>query len=266
MSKEKFRESLVTKISKRKLQILEKEAEVGRKFIDVARGKQYKSTKLGRLLYGMAVVHTTKIGVNTLEKIIILATMVFFANIGYSQVKINSIAKLCPSSSTLKPLMVDLAVDCVSSTSKEMKKKLLSLMCDKGADNDTAASSVKLLSFYDDVRERVVVRCFGIEQTGNASKDTAMGIDHSLKLFDYSLPEKMKFSSSITDADGGGVGLSLVEEVHDVGCAQNNNNHTGGICTLHAMNLMFSAPVEIMMGVGGFKKGQCYRCFIPRIR
>ena len=99
-----------------------------------------------------------------------------------------------------------------------------------------------------------MVRYFGIEQGGNTSKDAAIAIDHSLKFFDYYLLDKVKFSSSMMDADGGGVGLSLVTKLNDVGCSKNMLGYIWGTCVLHAMNLMFSAQVETLMGVGGLKK------------
>ena len=123
----------------------------------------------------------------------------------------------CVHRPTLKQLIVDLVVDCISLMSKEIKYKYLLLMYNKGEDNGTGASVVELLLFWDDLRNKVVVRYFGIEQAGNISKDAAIAIDHSLKLFDYSLPNKVKFSSSMTDADGSGVGSSLVMELNDDG-------------------------------------------------
>ena len=120
---EKFRNSLYVNISRSKLRRLEKEASIGRKFLSAQKRKQYKSTKLGRLLHGIAIAHATKIGVNTLEKIITLSTMAFFANLGFTVCDLECITKLCPSATTLKTLMIDLAVDYVILMSEEMKNK-----------------------------------------------------------------------------------------------------------------------------------------------
>lgn len=68
------------------------------------------------------------------------------------------------------------------------------------------------------------------------------------------LQDKVNFTSSMTDTGGGGVGSSLVTEFNNVCRALNNMDYIWGTCTLHAMNLMFSAPIEILMGVGGLKK------------
>ena len=127
-------------------------------------------------------------------------------------------------------------------------------MCDKGEESGTGASFVKLTAFYDSKRKRVVVRCFGIEQAGNSSKDAAMAVDHSLKLFEYSCPIKKRFTATMTDAGGGGVGNSLFENLVAVDRSVMDIDHIWGTCTLHAMNIMFSVPVETIMGTGGLKK------------
>ena len=70
---------------------------------------------------------------------------------------------------------------------------------------------IKLLCWYNVLRKRVEVICFGIESAGNTRKDSAKGINHSLKLFEYSRPAtRLKFNSSTTDAGGGGTNESLV--------------------------------------------------------
>ena len=254
LSTSTHKDSLYVTISRRKLQHLEKEAAIGRKFLLAKKRKQYKSTKLGRLLQGIAIAHATKIGMNTLEKIITLSTMAFCANMGFNACDLECIAKMCPSASTLKTLMIDLAVDCVIMMSEEMKDKKLSLMCDKGEDSGTGASFVKLTSFFDCVRKRVVVRCFGIEQAGNSSKDAAIAIDHALKLFEYCCQTRKRFTATMTDAGGGGVGSSLYKNLVTVDRAIDSLDHIWGTCTLHALNIMFSVPVETIMGTGGLKK------------
>ena len=132
---------------------------------------------------------------------------------GFSKSELECIAKLSPLASTLKSLMIDLAVDSVLLTSKEMENKELSLMCDKGEESRTGVSFVKLVAFYDTHQKRVVVRYFGIEQAGNSSKDAAMAINYALKLFGYSHGVKFCFTSTMTNAGGGGVGSSLLEHL-----------------------------------------------------
>ena len=59
MNTDQFKESLYVNISRSKLHRLEKEGSIGRKFLSAKERKQYKSTKLGRLLHGIAVAHAT---------------------------------------------------------------------------------------------------------------------------------------------------------------------------------------------------------------
>ena len=58
----------------------------------------------------------------------------------------------------------------------------------------------------------------------------------------------------MTDAGGGGVGRSLVDNLVAVDRAVDNMDHLWGTCTLHALNIMLSVPVETIMGTGGLKK------------
>ena len=148
--------------------------------------------------------------------------------------------------------MTDLAVDSVLLMSKEMGNKELSLMCSKGEESGTGVSFVKLIVFYDTCRKRVVARCFGIEQAGNASKDTAMVINHALKLCEYSHGAKFRFTLTMNDAGGGDAGSSLLEHLILVDQAIQKSDHIWGTCTLQ-LNIMCSVPVETIMGTGGLK-------------
>ena len=65
--------------------------------------------------------------------------MAFFANMEFSESELECIAKLSSSASTLKSLMIDLAVDSMLLMSKEMENKELSLVCDKGEESGTGA-------------------------------------------------------------------------------------------------------------------------------
>ena len=132
-----------------------------------------------------------------------------------------------------------------------MSHKKLSLMCDKGEENGTSASFVKLTAFFDNIRKQVVVRCFGIEQAGNSSKDAAIAIDHSLKLSEYTCPIKKQFTAMMIDAGCGSVGISLFANLVIVARTIDNLDHLWGTCTLHALNIMFSVPVEIIIGMIG---------------
>ena len=93
---------LYIRISRRKLKTLEKEAAIGRKFLDAQKKRQYVSTKLGRLLHAIAIAHCTKIGALTMEKMITLVTAALCANIGLANDMVSGIVDICPSASTLK--------------------------------------------------------------------------------------------------------------------------------------------------------------------
>ena len=88
---------------------------------------------------------------------------------------------------------------------KNMKGKEKALLCDKGEDKcNNMTLFMKLLSYYDKVKENIVVICFGIEKVGNKSNDTAQLIDHSLKLFEYNSDgHKITFWAQTTDSGGG---------------------------------------------------------------
>ena len=125
---------------------------------------------------------------------------------------------------------------------------------------------MKLVTFYDTHRKRVVVRCFWIEQAGIVSKDAAMAINHALMLFEYGHGAKFRFTSTMTDAGGGGGGSSLLEHLILVDRATNNSDHIWGTCTLHALNIMFFVPVETIMGTGGLKNARFCKFSTLRIR
>ena len=82
----------------------------------------------------MAMLHAPKVGVETMEKVIMLSAAAFAANIGISEEDLPNISKISPSSTTLKQLLVKIAVESVLMTSKEIKDKQLGLICDKGED------------------------------------------------------------------------------------------------------------------------------------
>lgn len=151
--------------------------------------KQYKATKLGCLLHGIALAHTTKVGCMTLEKVIALSNAAFLANIGCPKYMVFNAVELSPLALTLKKLMLQLDTDIVLLPSHKIRNKKLSLMADKGEDKGNSSSFVKLLSWYEEgegVTNGVNVICFGIEIAGNTSKAAALGVDHALKLYEYS--------------------------------------------------------------------------------
>jgi len=195
--------SLYVTVLKQKLKQLERDAALGGKIRNQLRGgrKQYTGTNLGRCLYAMAAVHAPKIGMVTLAKIFSLACAANLIDLGVSEDNLPSLASITPSATTLNRLVVELGVDMVLLISDAIKDKKLSLICDKGENKGPNASFVKLLCWYNKVKNRVDTICFGIKSTGNTSKDAAQSIDHSLKLFEYSRNgAHFQFSSSTTGA------------------------------------------------------------------
>jgi hypothetical protein len=235
--------------------MLEKYAQVGRN-IDkyLKHTKRYTSTPLGRRLHAMAMSHAPKVGVETMEKVLALSAAAFAANMGVACADVLAVAKVSPSSTTLKQLMVELATECVLLTSKKIQDKTLGLICDKGKDDKNGASFVKLMTYYDEDEDKVQVVCFGIEHAGNNSDDAANAIHHALTLFEYAYPRTLVFKASTTDAGGGGVKLPLVNALSALGRVDNGLDYTSATCSLHAMNLMISVPCETLLGTGGLKK------------
>ena len=66
---------------------------------------------------------------------------------------------------------------------------------------------------------------------------------------------------SMTDAGGGGVGISLVTNLELINRGIDNCNYLWGTCTIHTIKLMLSVPVEILMGQGGLKNARSCRNF-----
>ena len=72
---------------------------------------------------------------------------------------VPAVAKVSPSSTTLKQLMVELATESILLTSKKIQDKTLSLICDKGKDDKNGASFVKLMTSYDEDEDYMFTSC-----------------------------------------------------------------------------------------------------------
>jgi hypothetical protein len=214
------------------------------------------STDIGWRLHAMAMLHAPKVGMETMERIIALSAAAFASNIGIAPEYLVNVVGMYLSAAYLKTLLITLASEVVLLMSENMKGKEKSLLCDKGEDKgNNMASFVKLLSYYDNIKKKVVVICFGIETAGNKSNDAAQSIDHALKLFEYYSDEKkLTFWAQTTDAGGGGVAKPLYDNLVLVKRAKADMNYYYPTCTLHAMNLMLSVPCENIMGTGRLKK------------
>ena len=143
-------------------------------------------------------------------------------------------------------------------TAYDIKESGVSLMCDKGesrSSNETKknAPHVKLLAYYNKVRQKVCVLNFGSNTTGNTSEDAAKDIDHALKIWDHIIEGRILFSAQCTDAGGGGTRTSLRDWLLKLGRISENDiqNYYCTTCTLHALNLTLSVPIENCLGSGG---------------
>ena len=94
-------------------------------------------------------------------------------------------------------------------TANDIKDSSVSLMCDKGesrSSNETKrnAPHVKLLAYFNYMRQKVCVLNFGSNTTGNQSIDAAKDVNHALKIWDVIIGRPIQFSSQCTYAGGGG--------------------------------------------------------------
>ena len=125
--------------------------------------------------------------------------------------------------------MINLTTDCVLLKNNDILGKKLALMTDKCEYKNGAASFVKLMAWYNDLKERVEVVCFGIKTAKNCSSDAALGINHNLKLFEYTGDAySLLFNMSLTDV---GVVISLVTELTECNRAINNMDYLWGTST-----------------------------------
>ena len=191
---------------------MKKNAEIGKRIRQEAKegeSNYFVSTKLGRQLLGMEMIHAPKVGLESMAKIITLACAGTLANLGIYEVYLPHIPLLTPSADTLKNFIFELGVDVILLTGEEIKNKGLALLCDKDEDKNLAASFVKLLCWYNE-RKGIEILCFEIESAGNSSKDAAKVIHYSLKIFELSTGKNFMINGSTTDAGGGDVGSLLI--------------------------------------------------------
>ena len=80
----------------------------------------------------MAMVHTHKLGLIILAKIIPLTITGTLENLGVSPSYLISLACITPFPATLNNLVVELGVDIVLLISNDIKDNKLSFICDKG--------------------------------------------------------------------------------------------------------------------------------------
>ena len=127
-------------------------------------------------------------------------------------------------------------------------------MVDKGKDNRKAVSFVKFFTWYSQEKKQVQIIYFGVEYTRNSPSDAALGINHSLKLCEYSNDHAtLTFSSILIDTCRYGVEHSLLVELVWFQRGINNCDDTSETCSFNAMNLMVDSSIERIMRSGGLK-------------
>ena len=73
--------------------------------------KQFTNTDLCRRLRAIASIHTPKLGVDTLAKIICISSAGTLANLGVSPSYLPALSQLIPSPATLNKLVIELGVE-----------------------------------------------------------------------------------------------------------------------------------------------------------
>ena len=209
-------EKLYTRISKRQLAILSRDAAIGAAIQKKNNSKKCILSPLARRLLGIAMMHAPKLALETGANIIALSTASFLADCGLNS-QLHNIAQACPSAATLKNIMLNEAVDTIEIEKKDMRPNALSLLADKGEGENkrNGASFVKLIARYDETRSRVKVTYVGVQSAGNTSIDAAEGIDHALQVYDCS-DDRILLSNHGTDAGGGGTREDLLRKLHSV--------------------------------------------------
>ena len=102
MSKSEFLSTLYTPVLTRFLNELKRDAKIGETIrTKLGKNKIYRSTKVGRQLQDLALAHATKVGMVTMEKVIVLSNAALLANLGVPHHLLPNVAHLSPSSNTL---------------------------------------------------------------------------------------------------------------------------------------------------------------------
>ena len=87
-------------------------------------------------------------------------------------------------------------------------------MIDKGKDNRKAVSFVKFFTWYNQEKKHVQIIYFRIDYARNTPSDAVLGINHSLKLFEYGNDHAtLTFSTIWIDTGRGGIGYFFMVEL-----------------------------------------------------
>ena len=124
------------------------------------------------MLLGLALVCAPKLGMRIFERIMSLVVASFLCEIEYPVTPLSMVASCIPSRRNLYKILDNFTSDVMVLTANDIKDSSVSLMCDKGesrSSNETKrnAPHVKLLVYFNYVRQKVCVLNFGSKMTGN---------------------------------------------------------------------------------------------------
>ena len=255
------REHLFTKVSKRRLAELERDASLMGKIRKALKKKKYVGSKVGRKLTAMALLHAPKLGLEAASTMNSLFLSSFFANIVFDEEMLKGIPNCTPCAKTMRDLIFDATVDSILLERERMASLPITLLCDKGDGRKAreGANFVKLVAKYNHDTEEVELTCIGISSTGNDSRSAAENINHCLLMYDTE-NDKIFLVSQGTDAGGGATREDLGRKLEEVGRRQVGGKYNVSTCTLHALNVALSNATESTMGGGGLKKRTALQC------
>ena len=118
-----------------------------------------------------------------------------------------------------------------------------------GSKQHDGTSFVKILNFWDWKNIQVRTISIGIDSADNTSEETAEEINNSLIVFDNEGEgHRIRFISQGTDASGWGVRSSLFYSLCLKDQIYNVLEYKVATCTLYALNLILSVPIENVLG------------------
>jgi len=107
--------------------------------------KKFTSTDPGQRLHDMAAIHAPKLGVDTLAKIVCIASAGTFENLEVGPSYLPALLQVTPSPATLNKRVIELGVNIMLLIGKEIEDMKLSRICEKGESKGPASSFIKML-------------------------------------------------------------------------------------------------------------------------
>ena len=162
------------------------------------------------------------------------------------------IGKSWPSASTLKIILCDGAVDVILRIRELIATNggaPVFIQCDKGH-RKGVNYFVKLIVFWDSIKQKVRVFCLDIDRSEGTSEVPAKAIFHSVIT---KLGDDIKLSGQTADIGGNGIGESLMEELRKLFLIS-VDHFEFYFCSLHGVQLTFANPIKTLYGEGKIGK------------